>query len=170
MTTNRPIIGLDADGVLLDYSSAYAAAWERAFSARPTERDPTAYWPIDRWNVPRLPGANLERFRTCFDDQFWSEIPAIGGALEACNRMLCCRLMRGSANAISNHSWGTAIDLTLDGVLDQRGDDKVQFGLTLIAPIFNRHGWYWGAGFPTEDGMHFEGSAAKIGEWKSQLR
>ncbi|HEY9024517.1 MAG TPA: M15 family metallopeptidase, partial [Burkholderiaceae bacterium] len=84
--------------------------------------------------------------------------------------MLCCRLVRGSATSVSNHSWGTAIDLTLDGVLDERGDDLVQFGLTLIAPIFNRHGWYWGAGFATEDGMHFEGSAAKIGEWKTQLR
>jgi hypothetical protein len=84
--------------------------------------------------------------------------------------MLCCRLVRGSTTSISNHSWGSAIDLTLDGVLDQRGDDLVQFGLTQIAPIFNRHGWYWGAGFPTEDGMHFEGSAAKIAEWKTQLR
>lgn len=87
MTMSRPIIALDADGVLLDYSSAYAAAWERAFGARPTERDPTAYWPIDRWSVPRLSGASLEQFRTCFDEQFWSSIPAIGGALDACIRM-----------------------------------------------------------------------------------
>jgi murein L,D-transpeptidase YcbB/YkuD len=26
----------------------------------------------------------------------------------------------------------------------------------LIAPIFNKHGWFWGAGFRTEDAMHFE--------------
>lgn len=84
--------------------------------------------------------------------------------------MLCCRLVRGSTSSISNHSWGTAIDLTLEGELDVRGDNLVQFGLTLIAPIFNEHGWYWGAGFPTEDGMHFEGSAAKIREWTGQLR
>jgi hypothetical protein len=98
-----------------------------------------------------------------------SEQPQVYGALGTAG-MLCCRLVRGSTASISNHSWGTAIDLTLDGVLDTRGDDMVQSGLTLIAPIFNRHGWYWGAGFPTEDGMHFEGSAAKIGEWKTQLR
>jgi len=84
--------------------------------------------------------------------------------------MLCCRLVRGSATAISNHSWGTAIDLTLDGVLDVYGDDKVQYGLTLIAPIFNRHGWYWGAAFRTEDGMHFEGSKALVEQWARQLR
>jgi len=98
-----------------------------------------------------------------------SALPQVYAALGTAG-MLCCRLVRGSTTSVSNHSWGTAIDLTLDGVLDERGDDLVQFGLTLIAPIFNRHGWYWGAGFPTEDGMHFEGSAAKIGQWKTQLR
>jgi D-alanyl-D-alanine carboxypeptidase/Putative peptidoglycan binding domain len=84
--------------------------------------------------------------------------------------MLCCRYVRGSITAISNHSWGTAIDLTIDGALDQRGDGRVQYGLTLIAPIFNEHGWYWGAGFPTEDGMHFEGSRKLINDWKAQLK
>jgi hypothetical protein len=78
--------------------------------------------------------------------------------------MLCARLVRGSASAISNHSWGTAIDLNLNGVLDQRGNNRVQEGLSRISPIFNRHGWYWGAGFPTEDGMHFEISDQKIRE------
>jgi hypothetical protein len=79
--------------------------------------------------------------------------------------MLCCRLVRGSTSAISNHSWGTAIDLTLSGVLDPRGDGKVQHGLTLIAPIFNKHGWFWGAGFPKEDAMHFEVSAQLFTKW-----
>jgi len=79
--------------------------------------------------------------------------------------MLCCRFVRGSNSSISNHSWGTAIDLTIDGVLDQRGDNKVEHGLTLIAPIFNRHQWFWGAGFPTEDGMHFEASKQLVTSW-----
>ena len=82
--------------------------------------------------------------------------------------MLCCRNVRGSSTSISNHSWGTAIDLKINGVLDDRGDDKVQHGLALIAPIFNRHGWYWGAGFPTEDGMHFEISKQKLEKWSSE--
>ena len=97
-----------------------------------------------------------------------AEQPAVYRALGTAG-MLCCRLVRGSASAISNHSWGTAIDLTLEGVLDAYGDDKVQHGLTLIAPIFNRHGWYWGAAFGKEDGMHFEGSRAKIDAWAAQL-
>lgn len=78
--------------------------------------------------------------------------------------LLCARLVRNSRSSISNHSWGTAIDLTLNGVLDARGNNRAQEGLARIAPIFNRHGWYWGAGFPTEDAMHFELSDQKIRE------
>lgn len=83
--------------------------------------------------------------------------------------MLCCRLVRGSATSISNHAWGTAIDVTLNGVLDTYGDDKVQYGLTLIAPLFNRHGWYWGAAFGVEDGMHFEAGRDLVGRWAGAL-
>ena len=97
------------------------------------------------------------------------EQPAVYAGLGSAG-MLCCRLVRGSATAISNHSWGTAIDLTLNGVLDAYGDDKVQHGLTLIAPIFQRHGWFWGAAFRKEDGMHFEGSKALIDQWAAALQ
>ena len=83
----HPIIALDADGVLLDYSSAYAKAWERAFSWHPVERDPSAYWPIDRWGVERLTGGRLQQFRACFDAECWSTIPAIDGAVEACHAL-----------------------------------------------------------------------------------
>jgi len=96
------------------------------------------------------------------------EQPAVHAKLGTAG-MLCCRLVRGSDRSISNHSWGTAIDLTIDGVLDARGNDTMQFGLTLIAPIFNRHGWYWGAGFRTEDAMHFEAGKALIEHWAGQL-
>lgn len=95
------------------------------------------------------------------------EQPQVFAALGTAG-MLCARLVRGSQHAISNHSWGTAIDLTLNGVLDRRGDGKVQVGLTLIAPIFNRHGWFWGAAFTTEDAMHFEASDGLIRRWHGQ--
>jgi hypothetical protein len=82
--------------------------------------------------------------------------------------MLCARLVRGTTSgAISNHSWGTAVDLTLHGILDTRGDDLVQEGLTRIAPVFNRHGWFWGAGFRTEDAMHFEAGDDLIRTWQT---
>jgi len=63
----RPLIALDGDGVLLDYSTAYAKAWERAFGYHPVEQDASAYWPMARWGVELLTGARLERFRACVE-------------------------------------------------------------------------------------------------------
>ena len=79
--------------------------------------------------------------------------------------MHCARYVRGSTTNISNHSWGTAIDLTVNGRLDTRGDNKIQFGLHLISTIFNANGWFWGTGFPTEDAQHFEAGSALVGSW-----
>jgi hypothetical protein len=79
--------------------------------------------------------------------------------------MLCARFVRGSTTSISNHSWGTAIDLTIDGELDARGDNNVQFGLELIAPFFNTAGWYWGIDFRVEDSQHFEAGSTLVGSW-----
>lgn len=81
------LVALDADGVLLDYGLAYASAWEKAFGVYPKERDRNAYWPMDRWEVKRLSGAQLQHFRTVFDETFWSAIPALPGATEACQRL-----------------------------------------------------------------------------------
>jgi hypothetical protein len=81
---NKKIIALDADGVLLDYNLAYASAWQRAFGQYPGEKDPNAYWALDRWDVARLDGEGLAKFKLSFDESFWSSIPAITGALDAC--------------------------------------------------------------------------------------
>jgi phosphoglycolate phosphatase-like HAD superfamily hydrolase len=83
----RPLIALDADGVLLDFHLGYASAWQRAFGAAPPERDPLAYWPMDRWQVHRLELAERAHFRAAFDEQFWTSIPAIDGAIDACHRL-----------------------------------------------------------------------------------
>src|SRR5258706_12138405 len=83
----RPLIALDADGVLVDFHIGYANAWQRAFGELPRERDPLAYWPFDRWDVDRLSGTRLARFREHFDTHFWSSLPAIEGALGACHRL-----------------------------------------------------------------------------------
>lgn len=81
-------IALDADGVLLDYSGAYANAWAKAFGERPALRDPEAYWPIDRWVVERLQGRHLAVFRSAFDEEFWLTIPAIPGAIDVCRQLV----------------------------------------------------------------------------------
>lgn len=83
----RPLIALDADGVLLDFHLGYASAWQRAFGAHPRERDPLAYWPIDRWDVDRLDEPGRATFRAAFDEHFWATVPAIEGAIDACHRL-----------------------------------------------------------------------------------
>lgn len=87
--------------------------------------------------------------------------------------MLVVRNMRPKRNkpnapsSISNHAWGTAIDLLLNKKLDPYDNGKAFYGLTLIAPIFNKHGWYWGGRYrTTEDAMHFEVSKEKLLEWQ----
>ncbi|TWO68089.1 HAD family hydrolase [Caenimonas sedimenti] len=86
---SKPVIALDADGVLIDYGLAYAGAWHRAFGQRPALRDPTAYWPIDRWEVERLADdERLTKLRLAFDDEFWGAIPPIAGAIGACTALV----------------------------------------------------------------------------------
>lgn len=84
---SRPLIALDCDGVLLDFNLGYASAWARAFGAAPAERDPRAYWPMDRWAVERLPPERRPLLRAAFDTHFWTTMPPIEGALEACHRL-----------------------------------------------------------------------------------
>lgn len=78
---------------------------------------------------------------------------------------LCCRLVRGSKTSVSNHSWGTALDITIGGTLDTRGDDKVQAGLLVVYSVFKRFGFYWGVEFSVEDGMHLEASNETVLSW-----
>ncbi|MDD0813380.1 HAD family hydrolase [Curvibacter sp. HBC28] len=83
----RGLIALDADGVLLDFNLAYGRSWEKAFGVKPRLVNPNAYWAVDRWGVPRLTGAALDRLRATFDDEFWTTVPAIDGAIDACHTL-----------------------------------------------------------------------------------
>lgn len=84
--------------------------------------------------------------------------------------MLCCRFKRLGGGRLgttpSNHSWGAAIDITIDGKLDPQGDNMTFRGLQILSKYFNAHGWYWGAVFPTEDSMHFEVARETLLKWR----
>jgi hypothetical protein len=86
------------------------------------------------------------------------QIPNVVAAVKN-EGMLCVRHKRNNPNSFSNHSWGTAIDLFFgsDGVIPQ-GKHKTHRGCLQLAPFFNKHGWFWGAGFSggSVDSMHFE--------------
>ncbi len=84
--------------------------------------------------------------------------------------MLCCRYMRGSSEHVSNHAWGTAIDLRIDGRLDVVGDGKAMRGLFGLYQYFLEEGFFWGAAFPVEDSMHFEASEQLLQRWQDEGR
>ena len=82
--------------------------------------------------------------------------------------MTCCRAVRGSTKNFSNHSWGTAIDLSIHGHLTPLGSKTVQRGMVEAAPFFAKEKFFWGAGFHTRpDGMHFEASNELLHDWKA---
>lgn len=79
----KPVIAVDADGVMLNYHEAYRQVWQRAFGYLPELADPKAYYPIHRWKVPLIEPsarAELKRFQ---DEEFWSTMPAMAGAIDA---------------------------------------------------------------------------------------
>ena len=94
-------------------------------------------------------------------------VPGLKAALRG-DGMLAVRLRRPTSGRpstkISNHSWGAAIDLKLDG-FDPPGatGDKVPYFIAALVPFFNEAGWYSGIGF--SDDMHFEVSDETLREW-----
>lgn len=93
-----------------------------------------------------------------FEPELYARIASSGS--------LCVRLIRGSAGSASAHAYGLAVDINIDGQLDNFADGKTQLGLILMADFFKKEGWIWGAGFRREDSMHFEVSREKIEEWR----
>ncbi len=83
---------------------------------------------------------------------------------------LCVRQIRGTINRLSSHSFGTAVDLNIDGRLDAFGAGTTQLGLTILADFFAAEGWIWGAAFGREDSMHFEVSREKLLQWREEGR
>lgn len=76
--------------------------------------------------------------------------------------MMVNRVQRGSSTKLSNHAFGTAIDLRIAGYLQPRGSHRSNRGLDALAPFFNSAGWYWGATFGVDDAMHFECGTALL--------
>jgi phosphoglycolate phosphatase-like HAD superfamily hydrolase len=85
---SRPILALDADGVLVDLHAGYARAWQRAFGELLAERDPLAYWPMDRFDAKPIDAEQRLLLRAQFQQpELWESLPAIDGAVQACHRL-----------------------------------------------------------------------------------
>jgi len=102
-------------------------------------------------------------------DQVKQEVPDLHALLGTAG-MLCARKVRRKDGSLgknpSNHSWGMAIDIKINGKLDDHGDNMTQRGLLILARYMNAAGWYWGVAFPTEDSMHFEASTTLLQKWR----
>ena len=93
--------------------------------------------------------------------------PALYAALTTAG-MTCCCAVRGSTTNFSNHSWGTAIDMGIHGVIVPLGSPTAQEGIAEAAPFFQAERFFWGAGYSTrKDPMHFEASHELIQAWKA---
>lgn len=95
----------------------------------------------------------------------------LGTAGMACARKVKLKQPDGSIKLgknPSNHSWGLAIDIKLNGALDTQGDNKCFRGLLILSRYFNSAGWNWGVTFPVEDGMHFEVAETTLRRWKKE--
>jgi D-alanyl-D-alanine carboxypeptidase len=112
----------------------------------------------------RVTGLNVavDLLKAVFDEAT-QQIPDVVAAVKTAG-MLCVRHKRHNPNSFSNHSWGTAIDLFFGKDVVPQGVHKTDRGCLLLAPFFNNHGWYWGAGFSgaSVDSMHFELSKETI--------
>ena len=178
MATNPylELIPRPAPGSINRGYSALRAATQRARLGSPRSGYSQQCQPVTNPTLKRrILTASVGPFRvTGFDLCVWSlqrifaDVRAADPVLYAnlgSAGMLCARLVRGSATAISNHSWGMPIDLTAFGVLDARGDGKCLSALLDLYPIFHKHGWYWGAAYPTEDAMHWEPAEETFRGW-----
>lgn len=82
--------------------------------------------------------------------------------------MLCVRCIRGYPGVPSNHAFGAAIDLKINGELVPLGGNYVQAGILELYPYLHAEGWYWGAGWARPDAMHFEASDQLMRRWDAQ--
>jgi len=107
----------------------------------------------------RMLGAVMNSLQTV-----WREVevkePVLAYVVQS-SGSLCYRSNRPCGCAVSNHSWGSAIDVNYGGGPPESslpGGDASMY-LYRLQAYFHNAGWYWGAGFSNQDNMHFEASA-----------
>jgi hypothetical protein len=91
--------------------------------------------------------------------------------------MLCVRFMKPTSGLpshnLSNHSWGTAVDIAVDGTPPtHRPDHEIPRAIAVLIKPFNAEGWYSGVGFGggSEDDMHFEVAEETLQKWAADGR
>lgn len=72
--------------------------------------------------------------------------------------LYCARYIRGSKTSISNHAYGTAIDINAgwNGFGDTPAPAGTEGSVYELVELAHKAGLYWGGNFTRRDGMHFE--------------
>ncbi len=81
---------------------------------------------------------------------------------------LCVRYMQGASGVLSNHSFGTAIDISIDQQiipLGTTGTGELAQSLRRVAEYFERAGWVWGGRLRIPDPQHFEIGSELFERW-----
>jgi phosphoglycolate phosphatase-like HAD superfamily hydrolase len=81
---DKPIIALDADGVLIDYNQGYAAVWQAAFGETLTLKHPDMHHAFNAYDCVFRDDAEKAQFYGNFTAKFWTNMPILEGAREAC--------------------------------------------------------------------------------------
>jgi len=96
------------------------------------------------------------------EPELWKRLSTLGS--------ICVRYVRGSATSLSNHSFGTAIDISIDRKiipLGTTGTGELEQSIRRVAEYFERAGWVWGGKFQIPDPMHFEVGSELFERWVS---
>lgn len=87
MNSERPLIALDADGVLLNYNMAFPRVHEKAFG-KPLPKVRSAYHARNVYDLYLPKGTpGHDQFFAHFQDEDWEAMPALEGAVEACHEL-----------------------------------------------------------------------------------
>ncbi len=87
MKKHSSLIALDCDGVLLDYNAAYAALWQTVYKVPVSLVNPHAYHAIERYGLRNLEEHHWQYFKQFMNEQYWSTMPMMPGAVEAVQRL-----------------------------------------------------------------------------------
>lgn len=80
----RPIIALDADGVLVDYNTTWGRIYAQHFGVELSVVEPNAYHATAYWGQP-LPDPDSSFWKAFTDQDGWGTMDAKDGAVEACH-------------------------------------------------------------------------------------
>lgn len=81
------LLAIDADGVLLNYNSAFASVWSKVFSVQLTEVLPNAYHAREQFGVDTSAQGRKKQFYNAFDTGAWRSMPELPGAVETTQRL-----------------------------------------------------------------------------------